>query len=73
MSLSFPSVIKGGESVLFAPQGKVHRPLLSGENPTEPIAVYGPLIMNTRLELAETFKRYRACKAGCLGPIHVSI
>ncbi len=40
--------------------------LLSGQDSQEPVAVYGPFIMNTREELAQAFERYRAGKMGRL-------
>lgn len=60
------------EPVLFSPKEHVRLLLLSGENTNDPIAAYGPFIMNTQEELAEAFERYRAGKMGRLDAVHAS-
>lgn len=43
-----------------------HVLVLSGVDPQEPIAVYGPFIMNTESELAQAYERYRTGQMGRL-------
>lgn len=43
--------------------------LLSGTDPGEPVAVYGPFIMNDQAQLAAAFERYRNGEMGRLSPI----
>ncbi len=40
--------------------------LMSGEPLNEPIAQYGPFLMNTQIEIAEAIEDYRAGKFGRL-------
>ena len=40
--------------------------VLSGQDPHEPIAVYGPFIMNSRMEVAQAYERYRTGEMGRL-------
>jgi redox-sensitive bicupin YhaK (pirin superfamily) len=43
--------------------------VLSGQDPREPVAVYGPFIMNTQAELDQAYERYRDGRMGRLAPI----
>lgn len=43
--------------------------VLSGTDPAEPIAVYGPFIMNEEHQLASAFERYRRGEMGRLVPL----
>jgi hypothetical protein len=48
------------------PKDSTHLLLLSGQDSREPVAVYGPFIMNTRDELAHAYERYRIGQMGRL-------
>lgn len=50
--------LRGGE-LRFDPTTPSHVLVLSGRDPREPVAVYGPFIMNTRSELEQAYERYR--------------
>ncbi|WP_160326694.1 pirin family protein [Burkholderia sp. lig30] len=43
--------------------------LLSGTDPREPVAVYGPFIMNDEAQLTAAFDRYRKGEMGRLAPL----
>jgi redox-sensitive bicupin YhaK (pirin superfamily) len=43
--------------------------VLSGTDPGEPVAVYGPFIMNDEAQLADAFERYRRGEMGRLLPL----
>jgi len=43
--------------------------LLSGTDPREPVAVYGPFIMNDQAQLTAAFERYRRGEMGRLSPV----
>ena len=55
-----------GEEIKFKANDKSVLLLLSGEPINEPIAQYGPFVMNTQQELQETFKEYQEGKFGVL-------
>lgn len=55
-----------GESVTIKAKEKSVLLLLSGVPIDEPIAQYGPFVMNTQQELQETFREYEAGKFGTL-------
>jgi hypothetical protein len=57
----------GGE-LRIEPTSSAHVLVLSGEDPREPIAVYGPFIMNSQAEIARAYERYRAGQMGRLTP-----
>jgi len=70
--------LKANEAIGLRVSGVVEPPLriltdrdahvlvLSGVDPQEPIAVYGPFIMNTQTELAQTYERYATGQMGRL-------
>jgi redox-sensitive bicupin YhaK (pirin superfamily) len=58
----------GGE-LRFDPDTPSHLLMLSGEDPQEPVAVYGPFIMNTQDELERAYERYRNGLMGRLAPL----
>ncbi len=55
-----------GESVTLKAKEKSVLLLLSGVPIDEPVAQYGPFVMNTQQELQETFREYEAGKFGVL-------
>jgi quercetin 2,3-dioxygenase len=62
-----------GESVTFAADAKIDGPspgldilLLGGEPIREPVATYGPFVMNTREELAQAFEDYQKGRLGSI-------
>jgi len=58
----------GDEVSISNPSGKpVDLLLLGGEPIGEPVARYGPFVMNTREELVQAFEDYRSGKMGTLG------
>ncbi|MFP1132942.1 pirin family protein [Asticcacaulis sp. W401b] len=53
-------------ALALEPEGPTHLLLLSGTDPDEPIAVYGPFIMNDEQQLRAAFERYRQGDMGHL-------
>lgn len=60
---------KHGVELRFDPATPSHVLVLSGRDPQEPVAVYGPFIMNTRNELEQAYERYRDGLMGRLAPL----
>lgn len=61
--------MRGGDEVgtiRIAPQGEAHVLVLAGKDPKEPVATYGPFIMNSQAELVAAYERYRSGAMGRL-------
>ncbi len=55
---------KTGENIHIQTNNEVHLLLLSGEPITEPVAAYGPFVMNTQQEILEAINDFNAGKFG---------
>jgi redox-sensitive bicupin YhaK (pirin superfamily) len=56
-----------GDAVTIEAKAETQLLILSGEPIREPVASYGPFVMNTREELAQAVEDYRAGRMGHLG------
>ncbi|MER6947296.1 pirin family protein [Nonomuraea sp. NPDC000554] len=65
-----PGLVTDGESITISAKDTLEVIILGGEPIGEPVAHYGPFVMNTRAELLQAFEDYQAGRLGTIPAEH---